>query len=706
MPPRPIRTKRPRLARLAASNVSFFQRRFRCLALPILGALGLFAGPLLAEGPASRTDTALNDAQTALARGMSGAALERGLAALKAQPLGADENLQMSLTLFWLAQFSDSARHMRRALAQDLSVLARSVNLRERIPPADVNRLLLEMATPAATNAELCFLTGALLLLDRDMSRARLALLRAEELSGTDGQVTDLLSAIDVALAVDRSMGRATRYMQSAAFDEAARLFICSAMDRPRHGLAYAGLALSLAAEGDDLMALRFAHTSEELTSPATLLQWLADARPAGAPLALAARRFEAPGEGAKSKTARLRLACMLWFAAGYYESARNAALALLVESRLDSLARPLLDFMQSRSLEDDPVEVRPQSPKPDEKELPKPAVEKPAPSLANTIDDARKAIRKLDYSGALKLLEPLVSEDQKDLAVFHLLYVVLVGRGELIDAATAYQAWFLRAPEAERMRLGVLRPLFDRDSDYEAWKRPLLEARNTDLIAAVPRLLLAACDISEGRYTQARTNLAVALRAEPRNATLQELSKLLGQAKYDVDTEVPRTPDAANPRVVLGEAERLFRDRQYEAARSRYLAAAELDPSLKDIPLCLLKVNFALADYERACTALEQLLAAQQVETLGADAYGLPLAGSFADSAEFTRHFEALRKACEQRPLSDKPWLLLGAIQYGRRSFADARDALQRYSENTLAPARPNGAAMKLLESAKKLAN
>ncbi len=111
-------------------------------------------------------------------------------------------------------------------------------------------------------------------------------------------------------------------------------------------------------------------------------------------------------------------------------------------------------------------------------------------------------------------------------------------------------------------------------------------------------------------------------------------------------------------------------------------------------------------ADYERACTALEQLLAAQQVETLGADAYGLPLAGSFADSAEFTRHFEALRKTCEQRPLSDKPWLLLGAIQYGRRSFADARDALQRYSENTLAPARPNGAAMKLLESAKKLAN
>lgn len=705
MPPRPTSRRRPRPARLAASNVASFQSRFQRLALPILGALGLFAGCLQAEGPATRTGTALIDAQAALARGMNGAALERGLAALKAQPLGADENLQMSLTLFWLAQFGDSARHMRRALAQDLSVLSRSALLRERVPPADVNPRLLELATPAASNAELCFLTGALLLLDRDMSRARLALLRAEELAGTDGQVTDLLAAIDVALAIDRSMSRATRHMQSAAFDEAARFFICSAMDRPRHGLAYAGLAVSLAADGDDLMALRFAHIADELTSPATLLQWIADARPAAAPLALAARRLESTSGPVKPTAARMRLACLLWFAAGYYESARNAALALLIESRLDNLARPLLDYMESRKLEDDPLDVRPQPPKPDRQEPPKPPEEKPAPSLAGTIDDARKSIRRLDYDGALRLLEPLVSEDQKDLNVFHLLFVALVGRGELIDAATAYQAWFLRAPEAERMKLAALRPLFERESDYEAWKRPVIAARNTDQIAALPRLLLAACDISEGRFSSARTNLAVALRAEPRNVTLQELNRLLGQARYDADAEVPRTPEAANPRIVLGEAERLFRDRQYEAARGKYLAAAELDPTLKDIPLCLLKVNFALADYERACAALEQLLAAQQIEALGAEAYSLPLAGAYADGAEFTRHFDTLRQTCEQRPLSDKPWLLLGAIQYARRSFAEARDALQRYSENTLAPAQPNGAALKLLESAKKLA-
>jgi tetratricopeptide (TPR) repeat protein len=167
----------------------------------------------------------------------------------------------------------------------------------------------------------------------------------------------------------------------------------------------------------------------------------------------------------------------------------------------------------------------------------------------------------------------------------------------------------------------------------------------------------------------------------------------------------VPKAPEVQEPRVLLGEGERLFRDKKYEEARSKYLAAAEGDANLKDIQLCLLKVNFALGDYERAAAALEKIFTAQKVEEDGADAYSLPITGSYGDAAELSKHLQALIDACAARPLSDKPWLLLGAIQYGRRNYADARDALQRYVENTLSPAKPNGAALKLLESAKKLA-
>ena len=76
-----------------------------------------------------------------------------------------------------------------------------------------------------------------------------------------------------------------------------------------------------------------------------------------------------------------------------------------------------------------------------------------------------------------------------------------------------------------------------------------------------------------------------------------------------------------------------------------------------------------------------------------------------FAQILELDKHLQALNEACKARPLSDKPWLVLGATQYGRRNYAEARDALQRYVENTLSPAKPNAAAMKLLENAKKLA-
>ncbi len=678
---------------------------FRKATLPLAGAFCLFfAGSLWADAPA-QPDTSLVEAQTALANGLSGAALERGIEALKKRPLGAQENLQISLTLFWFSQFEDSARYMRRALTADSTVLAGGA-LAKRMPGKDVLSRLEALAKLAPEDGEMCFLTGALLLFDRDLRRAQPFLIRAEELAGTDGQASSLLGSIEISLDVDRNLVRGVREMHEALFAESVRSFLNSAADRPNQGLSYIGAALGLAAEGDDKMALHFAALGLSRVTAASLCQWLADAKPHAPPLAAAGVRFETPTDGQeRAAISRLRFATWLWFAAGHYTSANRCAVALLLDSRQDEFARTLLDFMAARSLTEDPVVAKPPEKTP-EKQPEKTPEKPPEPSpQTDALDDARKLNRKLDYAGALKVIEPLVSENQQDAAVFQLLFVILVGRGELIDACKAEQTWFLRAEDAARMKLRVLRDLFDRDADYDNWKKCLIDARNTDLIAAVPRLLLIACDLSEGQYDMARLNLAVALRAEPKNATLLEMNRLLSQTKYQENAEVPKAPEVQDPRVLLGEGERLFRDKKYEEARSKYLAAAEGDANQKDIQLCLLKVNFALGDYERAATALEKMFAAQKVEENGVDAYSMPITGSYGDSAELTKHLQALTEACAARPLSDKPWLLLGAIQYGRRNYGDARDALQRYVENTLSPAKPNGAALKLLESAKKLA-
>ena len=670
-----------------------------------MGALCLcLCAPLHAEGPET-PDSTLVAAQAALANGLKGAALDRGIEALKKNPLGANENLQVSLTLFWLGQFDDSARYMRRALSADTGIIGGGA-LATRMPARDVMPRLEALAKLAAEDVEMCFLTGALLLLDKDVRRAQPFLVRAEELAGTDGQAALLLGAIEVSLNIDRNLTRGVREMREALFSESVRSFLHSAADRPAQGHTYAGLALALAAEGDDKMALHFSAIAASRSQPLSLCQWLADARPHAPPLCAAGVRFETPTDGQERATpARLRLAMWLWFSAGYYASAQRCAVALLLDDRQSEFARGLLDFMSSRSLNEDPVRAA-EKPveKPVEKPIEKP-LEKPVEPQAAPLDETRKLIRKLDYNGALKALEPLVSESQQDAEVFRLLYVVLVGRGELMDAAKAVQTWFLRADDAARVKLRVLRDLFDRDADYDHWKKALIDARNTDLIAAVPRLLLIAADLSEGRYSQARVNLGVAIRAEQKNPTLVEMNRLLSQNKYQDDAEVPKALEVQDPRVLLGEGERLFRDKKYEEARGKYLAAAEGDATLKDIQLCLFKVNFALGDYERAATALEKMFAAQKVEENGADAYSLPITGAYGDASELDKHLQALNEACKARPLSDKPWLVLGAIQYGRRNYAEARDALQRYAENTPSPAKPNSAAMKLLENAKKLA-
>jgi tetratricopeptide (TPR) repeat protein len=262
---------------------------------------------------------------------------------------------------------------------------------------------------------------------------------------------------------------------------------------------------------------------------------------------------------------------------------------------------------------------------------------------------------------------------------------------------------WFAKVDDDGRTRLGAVRELFGRQAEYDAWLARVTKAREADLIAGLPRLLLTQILLHEGKYASARLNLSVALRAEPRNAMLKELDRILSQTRFDRDADTPARAETPDPIVLLARAETMFREKKYTEARSLYLAAAEGDPGLKGIAVALVRAEFAVGDYDAAAAALEKLLAGQNVAEAGHEAFSLPLSSGYTDQAEFAAHLEALAQACEQRKLSSGPWLLLGAIRYAQRDFGKARDALSTYADNVRGA--PNIAALKLLENARKLA-
>ena len=658
----------------------------------ILFACVLLAAPLYADGPEAPPDPDwLAKSKVALVRGEDDAVVY-ATRALKKSPKAAPENRQMALALFWAGHFEDAARHMRRALAADPDALLDQPKLGDLIKLADARDRLNQLAAEAEKEPELCFLVGSLLLVDRDLARALAFLVRAEELAGTDGQVAALVDD----KAQDRNRLRGETALQEGDWDDAVRSFTFAALDAPTRAEHYAGLVVALAAGSDDAMALTLAANIYERYTRDSLLTWVQNLKPKGRAAADAATRL-LKVEGAGPDHARL--AAMLYFANGWYRSARDAGVKVLLVDKLDDFTHDLQGWLEEKQLTADPViqdagtlpENPPVQPVEPEKE--------PA-----TIEAARKLIRRGEYTEAYKILDLFVNE-QAENEVYHLLFVVLVGRGELPDAATSLQTWFLRADDEQRTKLNSLRELFGTKELFESWRNQILSVRDAGPNAGLPRLLNCYVEITRGRYTSARDELVVAQIESPGNQMVLALERILDGEDFQADRTPEGVQDDPSAKSLMAAADRDFRAGEYAAALSKFLAAAEADRKLPNMNLWLLRCYFALADYDHAAAQLKLLMAEQKMGEKEARDFRLPLDAGYDNAEAFATHLTALKTECETRQINATRWMLYGTILLARNEFTAARDALQEWYDLDTAKTR-DPVIVKFYEYARKRAS
>ncbi|MBZ0136547.1 MAG: hypothetical protein K8I27_09260 [Planctomycetes bacterium] len=646
---------------------------------------------LQADGPETEVEDWMSRARGALARGGDDA-LPLATRALKADPQGADENLQMSFALFWGGHFEDSARYMRRAVNADRNLLLARKALSNAMPANDAGARLVELGQAAEGDAELCFLAGTMLLIDQDRTRALAFLVRAEELAGTDAQAA-ILADPD---AEDRNRLRGEAALVEGDWSDAVRSFTFAALDAPTIAEHYAGVVIALSASGDDDGALKIADTLYARYRPVTLLPWLKALDVPPQLLLAAAKRF-AEGPGVKE----LRLGALLYFAGSWYQSARETGVRALLHDKLDDFVHDLHGYMEEQGLSEDPEPVT----TPGDTEVPPETPEEPAPTEA-TLEDARKQIRRGAFTDALKILDGFVSEDAAP-AVYHLVFVATVGRGELTDALTALQAWFERVDDAERTRVNALRELFASAQLFDQWRQQITLVRDANPNQGLPRLLNTYVEITRGRFSSARTELVVAKIETPMHALVLGFDRILAKESFQND----RTPDGVlddpSPKALLGRADRLFRDGDYEGSRGAYLKAMEADPTLPFLTLGLLRCYFALGDYDSAARRLTDLFKEQEMEQKEARDFVLLLDVGYDNLQKFEEHVAALKQECDERLVSTTPWLLYGVIQLTRTNtnYVTARDALKVWYDNDRSKVR-DPILVKLYEYARRRAS
>ena len=680
--------------------------RFVFVALLMLGASSLFA-----DGPDTEATNWLEKSKTALKAG-SDEATTFAARALKASPTSADANRQMAFTLFWAGHFEDAARYMRRALASDHAALLHQGPLSEIMPNADARLRLAEVAPKAVDDTDLCFLTGAVLMVDDDRRRALAFLVRAEELAGTDSQAATLANnKID-----DRSRTRAELALKTSDWDDAVRAFTYAALDAPTVAENYAGLVIALAGEGDEKTALQLVGNVYARYRYATLLPWLRGLTIEPTELVEFAKRLESSDNRG---LAQYKLACLIYFSCGYYKSVSDAAVQALMIDKLDDFVHDLVAYMERNKLTGNPVSTSQPEPPPEqpgtnteplgsEPSKDKPATDSTTESAGQladgTLEDARLAIRKGAYTDALKVLDGFTREDAEPV-VYQLLFVVFVGRGELAEASTAFQTWFLKAKAAERKRLNALREMFATQDMFDAWRKQILVVRDADPNVGLPRLLNTYVEITRGRYASAREELVVARIESPANQTVQALDRMLESDEFIQDVTPEGLPDDPSPKALLAKGDKSFRTGDYEGAKSFYLRAMEADPTLPFLNMGLVRCYFALGEYEDAVRQLQVLFAEQEMATREARDFQLALAAGYDDEEIFGKHLQALKDECEARPLSSKPWLLYGMALLNRSDFAGARDALKVWYENDTSKVR-DPIALKFYEYARKRAS
>lgn len=673
---------------------------------PLLFALAL-AATLSAEGPDVSTPSLLATARTALAKGDADAVLLASRA-LKSRPAGAAENLQVSLALFHAGHFDDSARYLRRAAAADLSVIRAETDLAKRMPAKDVLPRLNELAADVGNDADKCFLAGCLLLMHGDRARAVLVLVRAEELSGTDAQA----AALAEPGAADRLQLRALLSVRSGEYADAARSFALAALDTPTAAENYAGLALSCAAAGDDAVALRMATLLYVRYRHNRLFPWLEQlgAQPSG--LLAAAKRLAKPGAARD----HWKLAQLLFALGGYYRSARDAGVQVLLADKLDSFTHDLIGWLDQRNLRDNPGEPAGGTGNGGTGAAEQPDRPDSAPKPPSTVETARKHLRRGDYDAAVRELDALVSE-QAPAEVLFLTYVALVGKSELDNAAVALKAWFLLADDDARGKSNAIRELFARAEQFESWRKSLVEARDRDPNSGLIRLLHCYVEISRGRYSNARADLAVAKIENAREPLVLALEKFLSKEGYQADRNAAGVADEPTPIVWQAKGDELFRKGDYTGAKDAYLSALDGDPKLKHLTAALLRVYFALGatdpgQYDNAYRQLVNMLTEQDIDNVEARVFELHIGSIYTDQTELDRHLNALRHYCSKGGRDGNelqragPWALLGAIELGRGKYREALDGLAKWHEKDPSLPAPRKALVKLHEYARKRAD
>jgi len=671
----------------------------------MLAALLLaFACSLRAEGPAAPVGDQLQRAKDLLRDGKPDA-LAESVNALKSAPLGAPQNLQVSLALFHAAQFEDAARYLRRALAADPDALKEEPNLSKRMPAADANARLNTLAPRIVDDAELCFLAGVIVLLQGDRARAIPLLVRAEELAGADAQANALGARLASTPFADRNRERAVVALRAGAFDDAARSFAFAALDYPTVAEHYAGAAVAHALVADVPVAIRMLDLTLARARYERLLPWLRDLQtPTGAAFtATAAAR--APAVKSAS-LAELRLAGAIAISAGMFATAREALTNALIRDKLDTFSHEAMRFLDQYRLFNDPPGLGGTTPDqpPDRPPVEPVKPDQPAQPAepAAVIEEARRQIRRLEFTEALKLLDPLITDDQKQTSVLLLAFVCYVGRVEPQPAADALQAWFAKAPDAERTRLNLLRELFDRTEHFTQWRKVILTLREADPNAALPRLLNAFVELSNGAYAAARQEAQVAMIVETDNEMLKTLSKILARDEFQRDATPPNVSDRPTAKTLLGLADTLFRRGEYEAAKTELLKALDTNPKEPRLAEALLRVYFALGDYTRAARQAEQLLADQKIAERSASDFEFSIDAGYDKREACNQHLDLLKTAAAERTSAADENLLLGVILYSRGQWKDAAAALSEWK--ALSRARElNPAALKLLEAASK---
>lgn len=153
-----------------------------------------------------------------------------------------------------------------------------------------------------------------------------------------------------------------------------------------------------------------------------------------------------------------------------------------------------------------------------------------------------------------------------------------------------------------------------------------------TSLTSAPDRLLFARCACRAGRFLAAREAAREALQQEPHNAAARywtaETAKKLAQAAFLRAMRLD--PDSWQGHVLAGD---LYRQRkQWDLARSNYLAAARLKPSSPAPYLGIATVDWQNGEFEKAQSALG--------ETLARDPQNLQASFESGDILVRQRHF------------------------------------------------------------------